>query len=88
MAIDNWNFKKYHHYIEFLHQAWEYRYFKFTGDLEKLVTPAALKAFIANRDEYLKEFIKGCKSPFAMYQINDVEKILKGFDINEVEMLI
>ena len=88
MAIDNWNFKKYHHYIEFLHQAWEYRYFKFTGDLKKLVTPAMLKTYIANRDEYLKEFIKECKGPFAMYQIKDVEKILKGFDINEVEKLI
>lgn len=54
----------------------------------KFVTPAALKTFIANRDEYLKEFIKGCKSPFTVYQVKDVEKILKGFDINEVEKLI
>ena len=88
MAIDNWSIKKFHHYIEFLNQVWEYRYFRYTGDLQKLVTPAAYKNFIAHRDEYLEEFIKGCKSPFTVYQVKDVEKIIKGFDINEVEKLI
>ena len=88
MAIDNWDIKQFHHYVEFLMQVWDYGYFRYTGDLKKLVTPAALKNFIANRDEYLKEFIKGCKDPFTVYQIKDVEKILKGFDINEVEKLI
>jgi hypothetical protein len=88
MAIDNWGFKKFHHHIEFLNQVWEYRYFRFTGDIKKLATPAAYKNFVAHRDEYLKEFIEGCKGPFTVFQINDVEKILKGFDINEVEKLI
>ena len=88
MAIDNWDFKKFHHHIEFLNQVWDYGYFRYTGDLKKLATPAELKNFIANRDEYLKEFIKGCKGPFTVFQIKDVEKILKGFDINEAERLI